>query len=75
MVTKERLQEFVDHNLDLIAQILPGGLKDAKGRWLLVCPMMERFNLDFSKVKSAKEVKSVKGEAPAKPVKRKSKKK
>ena len=51
MITKEVLQKFVDEHLDEIAEILPGGLKNKEGRWLLVCPIMERFNLDFSKVK------------------------
>ena len=50
MITKEVLQKFVDNHLDEIAQVLPGGLKNKDGKWLLVCPIMERFDLDFSKV-------------------------
>ena len=51
MVTKEILQSFVDLHADEIAEILPGGLKNKAGKWILVCPIMERFDLDFSKVK------------------------
>ena len=54
---KEVLQNFIDHHADEIAQILPGGLKNKDGRWILVCPIMERFDLDFSKVATFKEEK------------------
>ena len=79
MITKEVLQRFVDAHADEIGEILPGGLKNKEGRWLLVCPIMERFDLDFSKVnaKSKVEVKEevVAEEAPAPKKTRKSKKK
>lgn len=55
MVTKEILQEFIDSHIDEIGEILPGGLKNKAGKWLLVCPIMERFDLDFSKVDLTKE--------------------
>lgn len=74
MISKERLQQFVDENVDKIAQILPGGLKDKNGKWLLVCPVMERYNLDFSKVK-VEESDEVVEEQPKKSTKKKSKKK
>lgn len=51
MVTKEVLQTFIDEHVDEIAQILPTGLKDKNGKWLLVCPVLASFDLDFSKVK------------------------
>ena len=54
MITREILQEFVDSHLEEIGQILPGGLKNKAGKWILVCPIMERFNLDFSKVNLTK---------------------
>lgn len=54
MSTKERLQEFIDSHADEIGEVLPGGLKNAAGKWILVCPMMERFDLDFSKVNFTK---------------------
>ena len=61
MVSKATLQKFVDEHIDQIGEILPGGLKTKEGKWLLVCPMMERFELDFSKVvlNKAEEVKDV----------------
>ena len=57
MITKEVLQKFIDTHVDEIAQILPGGLKNKDGKWLLVCPIMERFDLDFSKVKASQPAK------------------
>ena len=51
MITKEVLQAFVDEHVDEIAQVLPTGLKDKNGKWLLVCPVLASFDLDFSKVK------------------------
>ena len=30
---------------------MPTGLKDKNGKWLLVCPVLASFDLDFSKVK------------------------
>ena len=74
MITKETLQEFVDKNADKIAQILPRGLKDKNGKWLLICPVMESYDLDFSKVNVEKV--EVSEEVEEKPKKtRKSKKK
>ena len=55
MVTKEILQRFIDSHANEIAQILPGGLKNKEGKWLLVCPIMERFDLDFSNVAACKQ--------------------
>lgn len=81
MITKEILQKFVDSHIDEIGEILPGGLKDKAGKWLLVCPIMERFDLDFSKVKKEVAVEEVsiaevvEGEKPAKKASKKSKKK
>ena len=74
MITKEVLQKFVDAHIDEIGEILPGGLKNKEGKWILVCPIMERFDLDFSKVKTGKEVVEDKVEEE-KPKKKKSKKK
>lgn len=71
MITKTQLQAFIDKNVDRIAEILPGGLKDARGKWILVCPVMERFDLDFSKVNVAKKATE---EAPAPKKSTKSKK-
>ena len=71
MITREILQEFVDSHLEEIGQILPGGLKNKAGKWILVCPIMERFNLDFSKVNLTK----VDSLAEVKPTKKRSKKK
>ena len=51
MITKEDLQKFVGEHVKEIYEILPGGLKNKSGKWILVCPRMERFDLDFSKVK------------------------
>lgn len=64
MVSKATLQKFVDEHIDQIGEILPGGLKTKEGKWLLVCPMMERFELDFSKVvlNKTEEVKDVEEE-------------
>ena len=80
MITKEALQRFIDIHASDIGEILPGGLKNKDGKWLLVCPVMERFNLDFSKVNSEKapvkeEVKEVVEEKPAKKGKKSTKKK
>ena len=76
MITKEVLQRFVDSHIDEIGEILPGGLKNKEGRWILVCPIMERFDLDFSKVKlNDKEEPVVETEEQEKPKKKKSKKK
>lgn len=80
MVSREVLQKFIDEHAAEIAQILPGGLKNKDGKWLLVCPVMERFNLDFSKVNSEKvpvkeEAKEVVEEKPAKKGKKSTKKK
>lgn len=80
MVTKEVLQKFIDAHVDEISQILPGGLKNKDGKWLLVCPVMERFNLDFSKVNAGKapikeEVKEVVEEKSTKKSKKSTKKK
>lgn len=55
MITKEVLQNFIDEHIDEIGEILPGGLKNKSGKWILVCPIMERFNLDFSKVNSSSD--------------------
>lgn len=55
MITKEVLQKFVDEHINEIGEILPGGLKNKQGKWLLVCPIMERFDLDFSKVDLSKK--------------------
>ena len=81
MITKEVLQKFIDEHVDEIAQILPVGLKNKDGKWLLVCPIMERFDLDFSKVKVAQPAKEdvveeveVVEEAPKKAKKSKKKK-
>ena len=60
MITKEVLQNFIDEHIDEIGEILPGGLKNKSGKWILVCPIMERFNLDFSKVNSSIEEKTKK---------------
>lgn len=60
MITKEVLQNFIDEHIDEIGEILPGGLKNKSGKWILVCPIMERFNLDFSKVNSSVEEKTKK---------------
>ena len=82
MITKEVLQKFIDEHVDEIAQILSGGLKNKAGKWLLVCPIMERFDLDFSNVKleqpATKEVKEesvVEEVVVEKPKKTRSKKK
>ena len=56
MVSKEVLQKFVDEHIDEIGEILPGGLKNKAGKWMLVCPVMDRFDLDFSKVNLEKPV-------------------
>jgi len=82
MISKEVLQRFVDNHADEIYEILPGGLKNKKGKWLLVCPILERFDLDYSKVKAAQpakeevveEVTEVVEEAPKKTKKSKKKK-
>lgn len=50
MVTKEVLQKFVDDHIDMIGEVVSGGIKNKDGKWMLICPMMERFNLDFSKL-------------------------
>lgn len=71
MISREILQEFVDSHLEEIGQILPGGLKNKAGKWILVCPIMERFNLDFSKVNLTK----ADSLAEVKPTKKRSKKK
>lgn len=55
MITKEVLQKFIDEHINEIGEILPGGLKNKQGKWLLVCPIMERFDLDFSKVDLSKK--------------------
>lgn len=78
MITKEVLQRFVDEHTSEIAQILPGGLKNKDGKWLLVCPIMERFDLDFSKVnleQPASEEKVEEVVVEEKPKKKRSKKK
>lgn len=81
MITKEVLQKFVDEHVNEIGEILPGGLKNKAGKWLLVCPIMERFDLDFSKVDLSKPAVEVVEEPVAeevvedKPKKKKSKKK
>lgn len=81
MITKEVLQKFVDEHINEIGEILPGGLKNKAGKWLLVCPIMERFDLDFSKVDLSKPAVEVVEEPVAeevvedKPKKKKSKKK
>lgn len=78
MITKEVLQDFIDKHADSIAQILPGGLKDKNGKWMLVCPIMERFDLDFSKVNLEQPTSEEKIEevvVEEKPKKKRSKKK
>lgn len=78
MITKEVLQKFVNEHANEIGEILPGGLKNKNGKWLLVCPLMERFNLDFSKVDLSKTEEAVIVEEPVeeeKPKKKRSKKK
>lgn len=81
MITKEVLQKFVDEHVNEIGEILPGGLKNKAGKWLLVCPIMERFDLDFSKVDLSKPAVEVVEESVAeevvedRPKKKKSKKK
>lgn len=50
MVTKEVLQKFVDDNANLIGEVVSGGIKNKDGKWMLICPMIERFDLDYSKV-------------------------
>lgn len=76
MITKEVLQKFVDEHVDEIAEILPGGLKNKEGKWLLVCPIMERYDLDFSKVtlSQPEEVVEAVEEKPAKKSKKTKKK-
>lgn len=79
MITKEQLQKFIDKNADRVAEVCSGGLKDARGKWILVCPVIERFDLDFSKIgaKPAKvevPVEEVVEEQPKKSTKKKSKK-
>lgn len=49
MITKEVLQKFVDDHIEEIGEVLPGGIKTKEGKWLLICPVMERYELDFSK--------------------------
>lgn len=71
MVSREVLQKFIDEHAAEIAQILPGGLKNKDGKWLLVCPVMDRFNLDFSNVKLEEVVE----EKPIKKGKKSTKKK
>ena len=63
MITKEQLQRYIDLNAARIGEILPGGVKDTNGKWILVCPAMDRFNLDFSKVACNKKAEVV--EQPA----------
>ena len=77
MITKEVLQKFIDLHASEIGEILPGGLKNKAGKWMLVCPVMERFDLDFSKVNGKSVEVSVKEEKAEKSTKkpRKSKKK
>lgn len=80
MITKEVLQKFIDENVDKIAEILPTGLKDSNGKWLLVCPVLEHYDLDFSKVKVVEKQPEVVEEAieevvEEKPKKKRSKKK
>lgn len=58
MISREELQKFIDEHADEISEILPGGLKNSKGKWVLVCPVMERFNLDFSKILTKTQKKS-----------------
>lgn len=74
MITKEVLQKFIDDHINEIGEILPGGLKNKEGKWLLICPIMERFELDFSKVKTI-ESKEVVEEKPTKKKKSTKKKK
>ncbi len=77
-MNREILQRFIDENADRIARIVPGGLLDKEGKFILVCPIMERFNLDFSKVKledSVSETVVETKEVVEKPKKKRSKKK
>ena len=74
MVTKELLQRFIDSHKDQIGEIVPGGLKDKSGKWLLVCPIMERFDLDFSGVECVKKEEVVEEVKPEKKTKKSKKK-
>lgn len=76
MITKEILQKFIDLHKDEIGEVTSKGLKDKSGKWILVCPIIERFDLDFSGIdcKKAEKEEVVEEVKPEKKTKKSKKK-